>query len=202
MKIIGINASPRKKGNTETLVNTMLEGAADKGAETRLVNLRDLKINGCLGCEGCKKQLGKCVQKDDLTTLMQEMTAYDALVLGTPVYWFHVSAQFKILVDRIYSFINISEDPETGEQTFESAFPANSKMVILISRGDPEPPAAFSEFYDHLNEWLNIIPLSLGAENYEFFHQYGAHLDRKAAKNDADLLEKARAAGANLVTSG
>ncbi len=199
MKIIGINASPRKNANTETLVNTMLAGAAEKGAETRLVNLRDLTINGCRGCEGCKKQLGKCVQKDDLTTLMQDMAGYDAIILGTPVYWYHVSAQFKMLADRLYSFIEISEDPETGEQSFKSAFPAGRKMVLVISRGDPEPPAAFSQFYDHLNEWLNVIPLSLGAGHYEIFHQYGAHLDRKAAKNDSDLLEKARATGAGLV---
>jgi len=65
MKIIGINASPRKKANTQTLVEAVLEGAAEKGAETRMVNLREMNINGCLGCEGCKKHLGKCVQKDD-----------------------------------------------------------------------------------------------------------------------------------------
>jgi multimeric flavodoxin WrbA len=73
MKIIGINASPRKNANTETLVGAVLDGAPGKGAETHMVNLRELNINGCLGCEGCKKHPGKCVQKDDLTPLMQEM---------------------------------------------------------------------------------------------------------------------------------
>ena len=67
MKVIGINASPRKRANTQTLVEAVLEGAAENGAETRLVNLRELTIHGCLGCEGCKKHPGKCVQKDDLT---------------------------------------------------------------------------------------------------------------------------------------
>ena len=92
MNVIGINASPRKNANTQTLVEAILAGAEKTGADTRMVNLRELKINGCLGCEGCKKHLGKCVQKDDLTTLLQDLTAYDAIVLGTPVYWFHVSA--------------------------------------------------------------------------------------------------------------
>ena len=88
----------------------VLEGAAENGAETRLVNLRELKINGCLGCEGCKKHPGKCVQKDDLTILLQDMTAYDAIVMGTPVYWYHVSAQFKMLVDRLYCFFEFGEN--------------------------------------------------------------------------------------------
>jgi multimeric flavodoxin WrbA len=201
LKIIGINASPRKKANTQTLVGVVLEGAAGKGAETRMVNLRELNINGCLGCEGCKKHIGKCVQKDDLTSLMQEMTTYDAIVLGTPVYWYQVTAQFKMLVDRLYSFIEISENPETGEQTYKSGFPKDRNFVIIISRGDPEPPMFFQQFYDHLDEWLSVIPLSLGAGHFEVFHQYGANLDRKAARNDAELLEKARATGAGLVSS-
>ena len=201
MKVLGINASPRKKANTQTLMETMLSGAQEKGAETRLVNLRELKINGCLGCEGCKKHLGKCVQKDDLTPLLQKMTTYDAIVLGTPVYWYHVTAQFKMLVDRFYSFLEFGENPETGQQTIKSAFPSGKKFILLISRGDPEPAELFSQFYDHLNEWLNLIPMSLGAGHYEFFHQYETGIDRKTSINDADILRKAKATGAGLLST-
>jgi multimeric flavodoxin WrbA len=199
MNVIGINASPRKNANTQTLVQAVLEGAAEKGAETRLVNLRERAINGCLGCEGCKKHVGKCVQKDDLTPLLQDLTRYDAIVMGTPVYWFHVAAQFKMLVDRLYSFMEFGENPDTGAPTVHSAFPSGKKFVFIISRGDPEPPTMFPQFYDHLNEWLNLIPLTLGAGAYQFFHQYGADIDRKAALNDVDLLKKARLAGAGLL---
>lgn len=198
MKIIGINASPRKKANTQTLIEAALVGAAEKGAETRLVNLRELKINGCVGCEGCKKQLGKCVQTDDLTPLLQEMTTFDAIVLGTPVYWYHVSAQFKMLVDRLYSFFELGADPQTGAQTIKSAFPGGKNLLLVVSRGDDEPSPMYGQFYKHLDEWLNIVPFALGAKNFECLHQYGAHLERKSAANDAGLLQKARAAGAKL----
>lgn len=201
MRVIGVNASPRKKGNTQTLVEAVLEGAAEKGAETRMVHLRELAVNGCIGCEGCKKHLGVCVQKDELTPLMQEMTAYDAVVLGTPVYWYQVAAQFKMLVDRLYSFLRVDEDPETGEQTFESAFPAGRKFLLVISRGDPEPANLLPHLYDHLNEWLPLVPLSLGAGAYEIFYQYGAHVDRKAAQNDPELMRRAQAAGAGLLSA-
>jgi multimeric flavodoxin WrbA len=200
MKVIGINASERKSANTQTLVEAVLNGAAEKGAVTRLVNLRDLKINGCLGCEGCKKHLGQCVQKDDLTLLLQEMTAYDAIVMGTPVYWYHVTAQFKMLVDRLYCFIEMCEDPQTGEQTVKLEFPTGKKFVFIVCRGDPEPAEHFPQFYDHLNEWLNLIPLSLGVGSHEILHQYGTNIDRNAARNDAKLLGKARAIGAGLVS--
>jgi multimeric flavodoxin WrbA len=199
MKIIGINASPRKNANTQTLVEAVLNGAAKKGAETRLVNLWEMEIHGCLGCEGCKKQLGHCVQKDDLSPLLRDLTEYDAIVLGTPVYWFHVSAQFKMLVDRLYSFLESGTDPKTGQEVFKFHFPLNKKFVLVVSRGDVEPAQMLPQFYDHLNEWLNVIPLSLGAASIEFLHHYGAEINRKAAKNDAGLIEKAEALGAALL---
>lgn len=197
MKVIGINASPRKKANTQTLVEAVLAGAEKNGAQTRLVNLRELKINGCLGCEGCKKHLGKCVQKDDLTPLLQDLTDYDAIVMGTPVYWFHVSAQFKMLVDRLYCFMEHT-DPETGEEVIRFEFPAGKKFILIVTRGDKEPTEVLPQFYDYLNEWLNVIPLSMGAGSIEFLHQYSAELDRKAAQNDAELIEKAEALGGRI----
>lgn len=200
MKVIGINSSPRKKANTQTIVEAVLTGAGEKGAETRLVNLREMNINGCIGCEGCKNHLGKCVQKDDLTPLLQEMAACDAVVMGTPVYWYQVTAQFKMLVDRLYSFIGFDEDPETGQPIMTSAFPPGKAFLCIISRGDPEPAPVLSELYDHLNEWFNLIPLSLGAGKFELLHQYDTHNDRKAAQNSSELMEKARAAGAALVS--
>lgn len=199
MNIIGINTSPRKNANTQTLVEAVLNGAAGAGAETRLVHLRELSIHGCMGCEGCKKQLGHCVQKDDLSPLLRDLAAYDAIVLGTPVYWFHVSAQFKMLVDRLYSFLETGTDPQTGKEVFNFHFPPNKKFVLVVSRGDAEPAGMLPRFYDHLKEWLNVIPLSLGAASVEFIHQYGAEIDRKAARNDTGLMARAEAVGAALL---
>jgi len=154
-----------------------------------------------LDVKGVKKHLGKCVQKDDLTPLLQEMTTYDAIVMGTPVYWYHVTSQFKMLVDRLYSFLEFGENPETGETTIKSEFPNGKIIIILISRGDPEPPEMFPQFYDHLDEWLNLIPLSLGAGKYEIFHQYGTGIERKTARNDPEILNKAKKLGAGLISS-
>ena len=109
------------------------------------------------------------MQKDDLTPLLQDITACNAIVMGTPVYWYLVTAQFKMPVDRLDSFMELKEDPRTGQPTMASTFPAGKQIIIVISRGDPEPPSMFPQFYDHLNEWLNLTPFSLGAGKYEFF---------------------------------
>jgi multimeric flavodoxin WrbA len=114
------------------------------------------------------------------------------------VYWYQVSAQFKMLVDRLYSFMGFGVDPETGAPVYRTAFPKGKNFVLLISRGDPEPPPVLPQLYDHLNEWLNLIPMTLGAGRFEMIHQYGADINRKAAEKDVALLERARIAGERL----
>jgi len=59
----------------------------------------------------------------------------------------------------------------------------------------------FPQFYDHLNEWINLVPFTLNAKKFELFHQYGASLDKKAAENDPELLERARVLGSGLIDS-
>ena len=71
-------------------------------------------------------------------------------------------------------------------------------LLFVISRGDTEPPSLFPQYYDYMNEWIGLIPLSLNSERYELFHQFGAQLDRKAAQKDEKFLEKAMNAGARL----
>ena len=56
-------------------------------------------------------------------------------------------------------------------------------------------------FYDHLDEWLDLIPLSLGAGKYEIFHQYGTGIERKTVRNDHEILNKAKETGAGLISS-
>jgi multimeric flavodoxin WrbA len=199
MKVIGINASPRKGANTATLVETVLKGAADKGAETKLVDLRKLNMKPCIGCEKCKENLGHCVQKDDLTPLMEEMGAYDAIVLGTPVYWFHVTAQFKTLVDRLYCYCGFELDPETNDYEEILTFPAGKKVVFVTSRGDPEDKKDYDVFYNALTEWLKIVGMALLASSIEFVNHYGSWNEKDAASKDAEILAKAESVGASLV---
>ncbi len=199
MKVIAFNGSPRKGANTQTLLEAVLKGAADKGAETRLVNLRDLKYKGCLGCDDCKKDLGRCVQKDDLSPLLQEMASCDAVVLGTPVYWFHVSSQMKALIDRFYCFFGWEPDPETGELKEIHTFPKGKKFVIVTSRGDAEDTKAVPHLYEHLSEWLRVVAAAMHPSSTEFINHYGSYNLKDSARDDSDLVTRAEAIGASLV---
>lgn len=99
--VLGIVGSPRKAGNTEILVDEVLAGAMEMGATSTKVSLRDLNIFPCKGCNECQ-HTGKCVQRDDMDMLVEHMRAAHVWVLGSPVYWWSVTAQLKIFLDRWY----------------------------------------------------------------------------------------------------
>jgi multimeric flavodoxin WrbA len=190
MKVIGFNSSPRKNANTMTLVEAVLKGAESKGAETRMVNMRELNMKGCQNCDGCKKEPGKCVQKDDLSPLLDEMKDYDAIVLGTPVYWYHATAQLKMLMDRFYCYFGADE---------RSAFPAGKKFIVVTSRADAEQTKYNAQLYGYMNEWIEVVVGALSASSIEFIHHYGSLYKKDSAKNSTELISKAESVGASLV---
>jgi multimeric flavodoxin WrbA len=103
--VLGIVGSPRRQGNTELLVDEVLAGAVENGALTNKVILNNLDIAPCRACEVCTKT-GSCVHKDDMSDLLTQMFENDVWVLGTPVYWWGPTAQFKAFLDRWYGVNN------------------------------------------------------------------------------------------------
>ena len=101
-KIIAIYGSPRRRGNTATLLKKAVEGARDGGAEVEEIVLRDLKMSPCLEIYGCKNA-GECRIKDDFQTARDQILASQGLMLASPVFFYTVSAHTKILMDRFQS---------------------------------------------------------------------------------------------------
>ena len=102
MKVLGISCSPRKGGNTEILLRAALSGAKEEGADIELLQIHEMKIAPCDGCITCHKS-GECRIKDDMQKVYQKLLAADGIILGSPVYFWSVSAQAKLLMDRTYA---------------------------------------------------------------------------------------------------
>ena len=103
MKLFCIVGSPRKNGNTDTILNSAMQGASDLGAEVEKIYLSDLQFKGCIGCEGCAKTM-KCVLKDDMQPIYQKLEEADGLILGSPTYFYNVSGLMKMFLDRLYAY--------------------------------------------------------------------------------------------------
>jgi multimeric flavodoxin WrbA len=98
-KVLGIYGSPRKRGNTDQILDKVLEGARSAGAETRVIYARDLKMSGCIECGGCDKT-GKCVVEDDMQSVYPHLEEATLIFLASPIFFYGLTAQVKALVDR------------------------------------------------------------------------------------------------------
>ena len=115
IKIVGIYGSPRRGGNTDTLLDKTLEGARSVGAEVTPIYARKLKMSGCLECGGCDKT-GKCVVKDDMQSVYPLLESAQVIILATPVFFYGMSAQVKALVDRCQAMWAGRQLKKTPEQ--------------------------------------------------------------------------------------
>jgi len=127
--------SPRKDGNTHLLVSRILDGAREAGATTDLVLLGGLTIRECDGCHACWN--GKpCPGADDMNGLYPKLAECDAVVFGTPVYWYGPTALMKALVDRLVYFNCPENRPKLAGKSvilaipFEDADPATAAPVV------------------------------------------------------------------------
>jgi len=99
MKVLGIYGSPRKNGNSDLLLDKVLEGARSAGAEINKVYVRDLKISGCCECGGCDKT-GECVIQDEMENIYPSLWDSQIIFLSSPIFFYGLPAQAKMLVDR------------------------------------------------------------------------------------------------------
>jgi multimeric flavodoxin WrbA len=129
-KILIINGSPIKNGNTATLINWFVEGARLKGADVEVVNAAFLKYrsNGCISCRKCQKTKNYlCVIKDDAQQVLGKMAKADAIVMATPLYFYGPSAQLKLVMDRMFSLYKWDNKAGTMKT------PLEGKTFVLIA---------------------------------------------------------------------
>ena len=119
-KIIVLNGSPRKNGNTSALVKAFREGAESAGHTVTEFWLGGMKINGCRGCcAGGKNPESPCVQKDDMEQIYPAYKEADVVVLASPLYYWTISGQLKCAFDRLFAVAEC--DPNYTNPRKESA---------------------------------------------------------------------------------
>ena len=99
-KVLVLCSSPRVDGNTEILAKEFAKGAIESGNEVEYIRLAEKKIGFCIGCRACEST-EKCFQLDDMAELIDKVLSADVIVFATPVYFYTMSAQMKVFVDRL-----------------------------------------------------------------------------------------------------
>jgi len=183
MKVVGFVGSPRKKGNTDLLVQQVLRGASEAGAETRVFYLNELNFKGCQGCFSCKVN-DRCRLQDDMTTLYDEIASADGIVIGSPVYMWNITGQTKLFLDRFYAFLN----PD-----YSCRLKGGKKAALVFSQGNPDA-GLFKHCFESMAGLLNAA----GMELQSTLVASGVLEPGVVAGNEV-LMEKALALGKQLV---
>lgn len=126
--IVVLSGSPRKGGNTDKLVGAFVKGAESGGKTVALFRVADMVIGGCKGCGHCLKNRGVCVQKDGMPPILEALRRADAVVFASPVYFFDMTAQLKLAIDRTYALLR-------------EAIPIR-RAALLMACGDKNADAA------------------------------------------------------------
>jgi multimeric flavodoxin WrbA len=103
MKIIAFLGSPRKDGNSALLLRETMRGIAESGLKVQFFNLNEMNISPCQSCGGCE-DTGVCVFHDDMMQIHASIREANRIILASPIYFFGVSAQTKIMIDRCQCF--------------------------------------------------------------------------------------------------
>ena len=177
-KVVAFMGSPRKNGNTATHVKEVIRGAQESGAETTIFNLYDMNIKPCQGCLACRKT-GHCVMQDDFQDMFKYIVDADVVIFGSPVYIWQVTAQMKLLWDRLCGLF---------DENYKPRYAAKS-LIMIYSQGNPNAQAFQTSFQTNKDVFkmfgLNVVDTILVTGGG----------DPSTATNNKDLLLKAYEVG-------
>lgn len=171
MKIVVLNGSPRK-GNTKDLLEAFMSGTDN--AQIDYYNLHETKISPCEACNYCTESKGKCKHKDLTNEILSKIHKADAIVFGSPVYWWGVTAQLKAMIDKMYAF------------NYHNYQLPHKKIGLIMVGGmdtDAEQYKLISSQFKCICEFLNW--------DFRFSEAFCADVVG-AIKKDAGAMEKAK----------
>ena len=212
-KIIAINCSPRTAWNTATLVREAAMAAEGTGAEVKVIDLYKLeKFTGCVSCFGCKlpEHLGKCICKDGLAPVLEEIRNADGLIIGTPNYLGDVSAGFRALYERLI-FQSLSYKTEIRNYN-QRRIP----VLMIMTSNAPEAFYAQAGYDELLKRYQGMLGTFVGptkilissdtlqVKDYSRYNWTMFDPEAKKARHETVFPEdkkKASALGAEMVTA-
>jgi multimeric flavodoxin WrbA len=181
-KLVAFIGSPRKNGNIAAIIGEITRGATEAGAETKIYNLNEMSIKPCQSCFYCRG-VENCALKDDMQAVYEDLKEADAVVIGSPVYMWQVTAQTKLLFDRLFPLIDANYQPRFGIK----------QTVMVYSQGNPDA-GAFKQSFE-----VNATVLKmLGLNVVDTIIAANAN-DPKTAISDENLMVKASKTGKDLI---
>ncbi len=189
MKILAINGSRRKNGNTSSLIQSILGPANKDGVQTEALFLGDYDIGACTGCEACASSW-ECVITDDFASLVKKVDEADGIVLGSPTYWYSVTSDMKRFIDRCYSLIQFP----VNRKAWIGKYQGDGKVCVTVAVCEQTEDSAMGNTLSLLTDFARDTGLDVVAS----VKGMGA-FEAGSIKADSNLMQRAETVGQNLL---
>lgn len=171
MKVLAIQGSPRKNGNTATLLKHYIQGLekSHSDAEIKLINVAEKNIQSCRGCQVCRNSQGKCAINDEMQEIYPKILEADLIIMATPIYWWSITAQAKQFLDRFYA-INFGHNFK------------GKKFVLLMTYAGEDPNSGVEIIKNMFNDICEYLEM-------DFIQSYGICTGEVAVQDNSKVKE-------------
>lgn len=195
MKFFAINGSPRKNCNTAQLLDSALKGIKSviPDATTERIDLYDFPFHGCRSCFACKriggKHYGRCVQKDDLKPILDDVTKADGVVLGSPIYFSDVTGNMRCFEERfMFPFVAYSKTETVDHKKMPLAF-----IYTMNASEELSHQIGYHDLHDHFEMGMSMVftkPEHLYVYKTYQFKDYSKYVSDAFDENERRNLRK------------
>ncbi len=153
MKVIAINGSPRKNGNTYCAISMVIEELEKEGIETEIIDIGNKPIRSCIGCGRCRQETGRChaFPDDGVNEVIEKLREADGIILGSPVHFAGISGAMKCFCDRLF-YVAASTD--------DILYHKVGAAVVAVRRSGGIPT------WDALQRYLQYLQMLIATSNY------------------------------------
>ena len=153
-KILALNGSPRKKGNTSLLLKEFLRGAREANAQTEEIIADEISLKPCRGCLRCNLIKRCAIRGDDWPELSSEILSSDVLVFASPVYFHHLTSPLKKILDRFRSFFHVRITPQSLKHTPWHTWKKNFVLILSLGSSDAVDAQPVIDLFDFMAPML------------------------------------------------
>ncbi|MFP4196871.1 MAG: flavodoxin family protein [Methanomassiliicoccales archaeon] len=192
-EVLCVGGSPRKGGNTDTLIDRLIEGLREGGVGARRVMLRDYSIEHCIACERCRRDM-TCTQfNDGMHLLYPLIDECRGLVLASPAYNYNVTSQMKTFIDRLYPYYEFTDD---RPRRYSSRLEGQGRKAVVMGIGEQEDER-------DMRFTIGAMADPLEALDYDIVGRMlvTGHFGRGSVADDREAITKAFQLGRDLAAS-
>lgn len=189
-KVLGFSGSPRKNGNSDILLQTVLSGVREYELPAAQLNLTDIHFSGCLGCEQCRKTKVCTGLLDGMTPLYPEIYSSKGLILVSPTHNYNITSWMKAFIDRLYCFYNFENDrPRSWSSQMHNQ--QRKAVIVAICEQESDEDMGFT---------IDAMKKPLTALGYDIVGELAVMkiFDKARVKQDEEAINQAENLGKML----